>query len=92
LVTVSLAITVNHHINSYSPLPDTKPNVGIAVPGILKAGTYNGTAVNLLPFFDGSLLSTNVGGLSGVSVNFLDGGGAAPLMMNLPANGTSSNQ
>jgi len=73
-------------------LPDTKPNVGIAVPGILAAGTYNGTAVNLLPYFDGALLSTNDGGPAGVSVNFLDGGGAVPLMMNMPANGTSSNQ
>jgi len=79
-------------INSYLPLPDTKPNVGIAVPGILTSGTYNGTAVDLLPFFDGALQSTNQGGPSGVSVNFLDGGGAASLMLNMPANSTSSNQ
>ena len=70
----------------------TQPNVGITVPGILANGTYNGTAVNLLPYFDGMLLSTNNGGKSGVSMNFLDGGGAAPLMMDKPANGTSSNQ
>jgi hypothetical protein len=30
--------------------------------------------------------------MTGVSVNFLDDGGAAPLMKNMPANGTSSNQ
>jgi hypothetical protein len=52
----------------------------------------NNTEVNLLPYFDGGLASTNNGGIMGVSVNFLDGGGAAPLMMNMPANDTSSNQ
>jgi len=70
----------------------TKPNVGIKVAGILAPGEYNGTAVNLLPYFDGGLASTNTGGSSGMSVNFLDDGGAAPLMMNKPANGTDSAQ
>jgi hypothetical protein len=70
----------------------TMPNVGIAVPGILANGTFNGTEVHLLKYFDGSLASSNRGGMSGVSVNFLDDGGAAPLMMGMPANGTSSNQ
>jgi len=70
----------------------TKPNVGVTVPGILAKGTYNGTAVNLLPYFDGELASSNRGGSSGVSVNFLDGGAATPLMMNMPANSTTSNQ
>jgi hypothetical protein len=53
---------------------------------------FNGTAVNLLPFFSGGFDSSNDGGTSGVSMNFLDDGGAVPLMMNMPANGTSSNQ
>ncbi|KAI9880179.1 MAG: hypothetical protein M1830_004998 [Pleopsidium flavum] len=70
----------------------TKPNVGIRVPGILAAGMYNDTAVNLLPYFDGGLASTNDGGDAGVAVNFLDDGGAVPLMNNMPANGTNSNQ
>jgi hypothetical protein len=56
----------------------TMPNVGIAVPGILAPGTYNGTAVNLLPYFDGSLASTNTGGTSGTPQNFLDDGGKRP--------------
>ncbi|KAK5111542.1 hypothetical protein LTR62_004838 [Meristemomyces frigidus] len=65
----------------------------IAVPGILAANaTYNSTSVNLLPYFDGSLASSNQGGAQGVSVNFLDGGGATPLTQNMPANGNSSNQ
>ena len=64
----------------------------MAVPGILAPGQFNGTKVNLLPYFNGGLLSSNRGGTSGVSVNFLDGGGAAPLMKNMPANDTSSNQ
>ena len=62
------------------------------VPGILTNGTYNGTAVSLAGYFNGKLASSNRGGNSGVAVNFLDDGGAAPLMMNMPANGTSSNQ
>lgn len=67
-------------------------NVGISVPGILAPGMYNGTSVNLLPYFDGGLASSNRGGSSGVSINFLDDGGATPLMANMPANGTNSNQ
>ncbi|MCJ1293851.1 hypothetical protein MMC34_005407 [Xylographa carneopallida] len=69
----------------------TKPNVGIKVPGILAAGMYNGTNVNLLPYFDGGLASSN-NGTAAVAMNFLDDGGAVPLMMNMPANGTTSNQ
>ncbi|KPM44229.1 hypothetical protein AK830_g2325 [Neonectria ditissima] len=70
----------------------TKPNVGIMVPGILAPGKVNGTAVNLLPYFSGDLASTNRGGKKGVSVNFLDGGGAKPLMKNKPADDEDSNQ
>ena len=73
----------------------TQPNVGVVVNGILNPGTYNGTDINLLPYFDGSLLSTNPnnGGNVGASVNFLDDGGAAPLKMNMPSNGnTTSHQ
>jgi hypothetical protein len=67
------------------------PNVGVKVPGILAAGMYNGTMVNLLPYFDGTLESSNRGGKA-KSVNFLDGGGAAPLMKNMAANDMASNQ
>ncbi|KXJ97027.1 hypothetical protein Micbo1qcDRAFT_199767 [Microdochium bolleyi] len=70
----------------------TQPNVGISVPGILAKGTFNGKDVNLLPYFDGTLASTNRGGDAGVSVNFLDGGGAAPLKENKPANDMTSQQ
>jgi hypothetical protein len=70
----------------------TQPNVGVAVNGVLNPGTFNDTNVNLLPYFDGSLLSTNPrsGGSQGISVNFLDDGGAAPLKMNQPSNGNVS--
>jgi len=77
----------------------TKPTIpgvtfpDVLVPGILDPNaTMNGTAVNLVPYFDGGLASSNRGGSSGVAVNFLDGGGAAPLMQNKPADNTSSNQ
>lgn len=69
----------------------TQPNHN-AVPGILNPnGTFNGVPVNLVPYFSGALLSTNSGG-NAASVNFLDDGGAAPLMQNKPANGNSSRQ
>lgn len=69
----------------------TMPNKN-AVPGILNPnGTYNGTAVNLVPYFSGALNSTNRNGAP-TSVNFLDGGGAKPLMSNMPANGNTTNQ
>lgn len=67
-------------------------NVGVKVPGILTPEIYNGSKVDLLPFFSGGLASTNDGvNSTGVVQNFLDGG-AAPLMANIAANGTSSNQ
>ena len=69
----------------------TKPNVGIMVPGILAPGMQDGTPVDLLKYFNGSLKTTNRGG-NRVSVNFLDDGGAAALMQNKPANTQSSNQ
>ncbi|KAI0478463.1 hypothetical protein GGR56DRAFT_323139 [Xylariaceae sp. FL0804] len=70
----------------------TMPNVGVTVPGILAKGQYNGTDVNLLPYFDGSLASSNRGGDKGVAVNFLDDGGAEPLMKNMPSNSEGSSQ
>jgi len=63
-----------------------------AVDGIITPGMYNGVAVSLGQYFTGALNSTNRGGDSGVSVNFLDGGGAAPILEGKPANDTSSNQ
>jgi len=70
----------------------TTPNVGITVPGILAKGQFNGTNVNLAPYFNGGFKSTNSGGTSGDAVNFLDGGGAAPLMKNMPALDDKSRQ
>lgn len=65
--------------------------VGGSVPGILAPANYMGEQVNLLPYFNGCLKSTNVNNMP-ASVNFLDGGGAAPLMANMPANSQNSNQ
>jgi len=69
----------------------TQPNMN-AVPGILAKGTYMDKEVNLLPYFDGSLKSSNRGGSMGVSINFLDDGGAEPLKKNMAANSMNSNQ
>lgn len=45
-----------------------------AVTGIVNPGTYNGMPINIGVYFTGALNSTNRGGNSGVSVNFLDNG------------------
>ena len=58
----------------------TKPNVGIKVDGILAPGEFNV-----------GLASTDRDDKA-VAVNFLDDGGAVPLTLNKPANGTESNQ
>ena len=73
-------------IGNYSPCA-----VGGGLPGILAPANYGGEQVNLLPYFNGCLKSTNVNNMP-ASVNFLDSGGAAPLMMNMPANSANSNQ
>jgi len=68
----------------------TTPNMN-AVPGILAQGNVNGTAVNLAPFFTGtSGRTTNRNGTAVAGINFLDGGGATPLLNNsLPTVGTN---
>ncbi|KAK4553343.1 hypothetical protein LTR86_009643 [Recurvomyces mirabilis] len=64
----------------------------IAVPGILAQNvTYNGTSVNLLPYFDGSLASSSIDGKAS-AVNWLDGGGAAPLYKSMPASSNGTHQ
>ncbi|KAH7375472.1 hypothetical protein B0T11DRAFT_334822 [Plectosphaerella cucumerina] len=67
-------------------------NTGVKVPGILAKGEFDGNEVDLLPYFNGDLKSTNRGGNAGVSVNFLDSGGAEPLKNNKPANDEKSRQ
>ena len=76
---------------TYTASPtDTTPNKN-AVAGILAPGEVNGAKVNLAPYFNGELASTNVKGQAS-SVNFLDGGGAAPLKNNKPADNNTSRQ
>ncbi|KAM0517433.1 hypothetical protein ACHAPE_004964 [Trichoderma viride] len=70
----------------------TTPNTGIAVPGLLAPAVVNGENVNLLPYFSGELATTNRGDCHGISLNFLDGGGPAPLLQNKPADDETSNQ
>ena len=75
-------------IGNYSSASTVAPGA----PGLLTPTTYDGENVNLLQYFNGALDSTNNGGKCGVSVNFLDGGGATPLMKNKPANNKNTNQ
>jgi len=59
--------------------------------GILFTGLAGGDTINLLPYFNGGLLSTNRNGTA-MSVDFLDGGGLTPLVRNMPALDSTSNQ
>lgn len=68
----------------------TQPNVGISVPGILAPAEFGGESVNLLPYFNGCLKSSNRG--EPTAINFLDGGGAASVIDGTLLADTSSRQ
>lgn len=72
----------------------TTPNVGIRVPGIIWPGEFQGKPINQMPYFDGSLASSNVGKDlgHGQAINWLDGGGPAALRSNVSAFNVTSNQ
>ncbi|KAF2206760.1 hypothetical protein CERZMDRAFT_122899 [Cercospora zeae-maydis SCOH1-5] len=70
----------------------SNPGSLVKVDGILAPGTGKYEGVNLAPYFSGAGPTTNRGGKQGVKVNFLDGGGAAPLKKNMPADDEKSNQ
>ncbi|OBT66722.1 hypothetical protein VE03_03868 [Pseudogymnoascus sp. 23342-1-I1] len=54
-------------------------SIPVGLTGILNAGVHDGVAVNLLPFFNGSVRSTNLNNQA-VSINWLDDGGIQPLV------------
>jgi hypothetical protein len=73
----------------------TTPNTGVAVNGIMWPGKWEGQEVNLMPWFNGKLASSNpcpndCG--QGVSVNWLDGGGPDALRQNLTSFEQGTNQ
>lgn len=53
-------------------------NVPKELTGILSPGVQDGNSVDLMPFFNGTLASTNLNNQP-VGVNWLDDGGLAPL-------------
>jgi hypothetical protein len=65
---------------------------GTTVQGVLSAGTYNGTPIHLVKYFDGSLYNTD--GINGLpqAVNWLDDGGQVTLAQGRLANSLTSNQ
>lgn len=73
----------------------TTPNTGIAVNGTIRPGQWKGEAVDLMPWFNGALASSNpcpddCG--QGVSVNWLDSGGAAALRENRTSDEVGTSQ
>jgi hypothetical protein len=54
------------------------PNVASTITGIFNPGSFDGTPVDLQPWFNGSKESTNLNDQA-VGINWLDGGGTAPL-------------
>jgi hypothetical protein len=53
-------------------------NVSSSITGIFNAGSFDGTPVDLQPWFNGSKQSTNLNDQA-VSIDWLDGGGLQPL-------------
>lgn len=73
----------------------TTPNTGVAVNGIMWPGAWKGEPVDLMPWFNGDLASSNpcpddCG--QGVSVNWLDSGGPEALRRNLTSFEGGTNQ
>ncbi|KAI1109762.1 hypothetical protein F5Y14DRAFT_392145 [Nemania sp. NC0429] len=64
------------------------PNASDESTGILNPGSFNGVAVNLRPWFDGSKATTNLNNQA-VGINWLDDGAQAPLVSFL--SGSTSN-
>ena len=62
-------------------------NASSSLTGILNPGAFNDLTVNLHPYFDGTLSSTNLNNQP-VGINWLDGGGLDPLYSYL--NGSAS--
>ncbi len=54
------------------------PNISSEITGILNPGQFNDEFVNLQPWFNGSIDSTNLNNQP-VGINWLDGGGTEPL-------------
>lgn len=55
------------------------PNASAELTGILNPGKFEGEDVNLLPWFNGSIDSTNLNNQP-VGIDWLDGGGTEPLL------------
>ncbi len=53
-------------------------NISSDITGILNPGNFSGTPVDLRPWFNGSLASTNLNNQP-VGLNWLDGGGLDPI-------------
>jgi hypothetical protein len=73
----------------------TTPNTDIAVNGIMWPGQWNNSPINLMPWFNGDLASSNPCADDcghGVSVNWLDGGGPDALRQNLTSFEQGTNQ
>ena len=68
----------------------TTPNVGIPVHGFAKPDVYNGTTIELLPYFTGAYNSTNLGSNSGTTKLFLDDGGPVPVLKNMSSSGNTA--
>lgn len=54
------------------------PNVSTEITGIFNPGVYDGTPVDLSPWFNGTKASTNLNNVA-AKVNWLDSGGKQPL-------------
>jgi hypothetical protein len=73
----------------------TTPNTGVRVNGIIWPGHWQGEPIDLMPWFNGALASSNPypeDSGHGISVNWLDGGGPDALRQNLTSFEQGTNQ
>ena len=73
---------------AFGGAPSSDTNISSDITGILNPGTFQGLSVNLAPWFNGLIDSTNLNDQP-VGINWLDDGGLDPLYSYL--NGSTSN-
>ena len=73
---------------AFAGAPSGNTNISSDITGILNPGTFQGSPVDLAPWFNGAIDSTNLNDQA-VGINWLDDGGLSPLHSYI--NGSTSN-
>lgn len=73
---------------AFAGAPSKNTNISSDITGILNPGTFQDSSVDLAPWFNGAIDSTNLNDQA-VGINWLDDGGLSPLHSYI--NGSTSN-